>query len=123
MTDQRYTIFDYRLCNLYSTIDTSGIILRIYSITVTDKMAAKLFSYQNKSSSNERDSLTVQYALGSVQYAENIAWLLQCKVNGNLLYILCVYDAKITILKHRLYSPESIERSIQGYFSNLLIKF
>ena len=58
VTHQRYTIFDYRLCNLYSKTDTTDIILHIFSIAVDDKMAAKLFFSQNESSSSERDSLT-----------------------------------------------------------------
>ena len=49
-------------------------------------MPANLFSSQNKSSASERH---VQYALDSVQYAENIAQSLQCKAKGNLFrYIL-----------------------------------
>ena len=71
-----------------------------FSIAVDDKVAAKLFSSQNKSSSSERDFLTpcnmhltpcnMQKILhDSVQYAENIARLLQYKVNGNLFsYII-----------------------------------
>ena len=51
-------MFDYRLCNLYSKTDTNGINLLIFTIAVDDKMAAKYFSSQNKSSSRERDSLT-----------------------------------------------------------------
>ena len=62
------------------------------SIAVDDKMVAKIFSSQNKSSSSERDSLPpFQYALDSVQYAVNIARLLQCKVNGHLFrYIIMI---------------------------------
>ena len=53
-------------------------------------MGAKLFSSQNRNSSAERDSLnSMQIALDPVQYAENIAWLLQYQVNGNLFrYII-----------------------------------
>ena len=48
-------------------------------------MAAKIFSSQNKSSSSERDFLTPCNMHMTVQYAENIARLLQCKMNGNIL--------------------------------------
>ena len=34
----------------------------------------------------------MQYALDSVQYAENIARLLQCKVNGNLFRYIIMFD-------------------------------
>ena len=54
-------------------------------------MASNFFSPQNKSSSSERDSLPPCNLdkLDSVQYAENIAQLLQCKVNGRLFrYII-----------------------------------
>ena len=56
-------------------------------------MVAKLFSSQNKSSSDERDSLTpCNIALDSVQYEKNIARLLQCKVNWDLFrYIIITY--------------------------------
>ena len=63
MIDQRLTIFDFRLCNLYSKTDTSDIILPIFLIAVDDKMAAKLFSSRNKSSSGERDSFTCNLQL------------------------------------------------------------
>ena len=67
----------YILCNLQSDFDTA-----VTSLLVFNKMAAKLFSSQNKSSSDERDSLTPgKYALDPVQYEKNIARLFQCKVN------------------------------------------
>ena len=49
-----------------------------FSLSIDDKMAAILVSSQNKNTSGE---CNVQYALDSVQYAENIARLPQCKVN------------------------------------------
>ena len=50
---------------------------------------------------------SVQYALDSVQYAENIARLLQCKVNGSLfryIIILCYSRDGIEMLKISLTS-------------------
>ena len=44
---------------------------------------------------------SVLYALDSVQYAKNIAWLLQCKVNENLCRYIIIYAL---IEEHKLQS-------------------
>ena len=70
-----------------------------YLIAVDGNMAAKLFSSQNKSSSSEYDCLTLCNMHLTLQYAENIACLLQCKVNGNLFryrYII-IFDITLTM--------------------------
>ena len=56
-------------------------------------MASKLFSSQNKSSSDERDSLTpCNMHLTPCNMRKNIARLLQCKVNGDLFRYIITAD-------------------------------
>ena len=78
--DQRLTILDYHLCNLYSETNTNGIILLMFQLPSTKRCVPNFSLAKTK------------VVLMNVQYAKNIAQLIQCTVNGDLFrYIIRSY--------------------------------